>query len=109
MYLGDLPRKSKEKKEIVIREGTKSIFCACPCCGLNKKLHKKDKGKIKFDIDLDRLFFIQARYSYGRASGWFTNDDESLTLEQAKEMPEYQDLIEQIRMQCKKILKELQE
>lgn len=89
--------------------GTRIENVVCPCCCLNRVLHKKSKGTSRFDdYDFDRPF-IQVRYSSPSHGGFFMDRDESISFRAAKDMPEYKDLMDQIRTKCRDILNEIGE
>jgi hypothetical protein len=96
------------------------IYIACPLCGMSRVLEKKGssaiarglsigepKGRIRFDhMDLDSARIVQVRERkagresvprMGRGGGTGFTIKDGFTLEEMKAMPEYQDLIEQLR------------
>jgi len=106
----------EELRQRALSEGREYKFTVCLLCGLNRALSKtgvkaEKKGKIvprvSFgNFDLENAFFIQARKGgLGKSCGFWLDETNSLTLEQAKESKEYDDLFEQIKKQCQAILK----
>jgi len=99
-------------------------YIVCPLCGMNRILEKKEKGRIGFEVDLDRPFVqirqpggklpmgeevraeaqrgIKVRRGQAPALGFRLVD--GLTFKQAKESGRYDDLIDEIENQCHKIL-----
>lgn len=105
---------------------TEVIYIACPLCGMSRVLEKKGssaiargfriteiKGRIHFDhMDLDNARIVQVRERKagresvartGRGGGSGFTVREGLTLEQMRDMPEYSDLIDQLRHSVKAI------
>ena len=81
-------------------------YLTCPMCGMNKPLRKYVEGDLKLtDIDVETLSFIQIREGGGRGSGFRRIG--GLTIDEVKQMPEYQELLEQLREQCNKIIESL--
>lgn len=96
------------------------IMVTCPLCGMNRVLEKKGsraiiehkpltkgiKGRIRFDhIDLEKAFIVQFKERREKGRGFPTVG--GLTLEEMKQNPEYQDLIEQMKFQLQRILDKL--
>lgn len=102
------------------------IYICCPLCGMSRVLEKKGssaiarglpitgiKGRIHFDhIDLSNARIVQVRERkagpesvarIGRGGGSGFTVREGLTLEKMKDMPEYSDLINQLRHSVKTI------
>ena len=104
------------------------IYITCPLCGMNRVLEKTGasaiakgytitdiKGRIRFDhMDLAKASIVQVReraegaepkrrMRRGGGSGFVFKS--GLTLEQVKDNPDYQDLIEQLKLTANKILK----
>ena len=99
----------EEKRTRALEQGTGRDYIVCPLCGWNRVLERIDKGRIRFgNFDLERGFFVQTRYGGGRASGFFLNKNESRTLSDVINGGEYTDLLTQIKIQCKAILKLLE-
>ena len=100
---------SEEKRALVLMEGTRIKQFVCPLCGLNRVIEKRDKGRIRFDhVDLMNGLLLQERACGGRNSGFYLDRDSSLTLPEVTSIPEYQDLLDQIKDQCRAILKVLE-
>lgn len=103
------------------------IYIVCPLCGMNRVLEKKGtgaiargvtiteiKGRIRFDhIDLATAPIVQIReraegpektkrMRRGGGSGFVFK--EGFTLNEVKDNPEYQDLIEQVKLTARNIL-----
>lgn len=122
--VGGLMKKNltrEEKRAIALSEGREYLYIACPLCSQNRILQRGgiisgSKGKSgrasfsSFDFDgSEGKFFIQVRKNAGgRGGGFWLDDSQSLTFAEAKESPEYQEILEEIKEQCKKILKELE-
>lgn len=104
-YLG----MSQEEKRIkVLSEGKRVKQFVCLLCGLNRVVDKREKGRISFDrVDLNNGLILQERAGGGRNSGFYMDRSRSLTLPEIVGLPEYQDLIGQIRSKCKEILEVL--
>lgn len=100
-----------------------TIFCICPCCGLNRVLIKRAKGRVRFDLlDPESSAFIDVRVSEGGRrfatkalkqeakeqgeTGGFRRVS-SLPLREARDDPQYADLIDQLRTQARRILEVL--
>ncbi len=95
----------EEKRELVISEGSESLYVSCPLCGFNRPLGKYETGVVKFsNIDLDRFHILVTRVGGGLGSGFFKVPESSHILQEVKQMPEYNYLTEDIKLQVKKIL-----
>jgi len=98
----------EEKKAIVTAQGTEALYMACPMCSMNRSLRKYLDGELRFtDTDLGIFKVLVTRVGGGLGSGFFRLDEKSYTLEEMKGMPEYQDILQQIKEQARKILEEL--
>ena len=67
----------EDRRASALARGTRMWFAVCPLCGKNATL--------RFWMDrkappVSEPFFLQARYTLGRGSGFFLNEDESLRL-----------------------------
>lgn len=95
-----------QKRATVVSEGYSRIEqMSCPVCGWSKVIDTK-AGRIRYDkVDLENGEVLQVRYAGGRGSGFFKDQSQSKSLTQIKSDPQYADLIDQIRNQCKAILK----
>ena len=67
----------EERKALALAKGTRILFMVCPLCGMNRPIRRR-KGPPTFISDPE--FFIQARYTFGRGSGYFLNEEESIKL-----------------------------
>lgn len=99
----------ENRKEIALKEGKPFVYVTCPLCGLNRILHKHEKGRIRFgNFDLKKGYFIQVRYVRGgRGSGFWLNPEESLTLKDAIPLQEYRDLLLQIKKRSQELVRVL--
>jgi len=78
----------------------------CPVCGMNRKIEKKVKGRIKFGIDLDKGIVLQ----YWNSEGYKTlNMYGGLTLKEMVEQGKYIDLLKNLKEECLKVYKYLEE
>ena len=99
----DLTR--EERQSIALSEGTEVHFVTCPLCGFSRPAGKYLEGTVAFtNIDLNRMHVLSVRRGGGRGIGVFRVDEDSLLLEELKDVPEYQEVIDQIREQAKKVL-----
>ena len=93
------------RKQRAFAEGVKTLFVTCALCGRNRPMHDRWGKNAEFIVKPD-YFLIQARYSYGRGSGFFLKDDESLSVDQVKkEYPEIYDNIKKSVQELAKIFK----
>ena len=112
--------KREERREKAIEEGQEFVYISCPLCSMNRILTKggiiaSKKGKFgqvsfsSFDFDGSKgKYFIQIRKNAGgRGGGFHLDESNSLTWKQAKKLPEYKEILKEIKEQCKKILEEL--
>lgn len=85
----------EERKALAFAKGTRVDFMVCPLCGMNRPIRRR-RGPPVFISDPE--FFIQARYTFGRESGYFTNEDESLKLGDPKlmETPQGRRMVEDL-------------
>ena len=98
-----------EKKAMVLAEGTEVRFLVCPMCGMSKSLNKYLSGQYAFtNINFNRMHIIQVRRGGGKGSGFYKDESRSLLLDDVKNDPQYADIFEQIKRQCRRILKELE-
>ena len=98
----------EEKKAIVMGQGTEALYMACPMCSMNRSLKKYLNGEIRFtDTDLGTFKVLVTRIGGGLGSGFFRMDEKSYTLDEMKAMPEYQDILQQIKEQAQNILEAL--
>ena len=114
--------KKAERKARALGEGEEYIYISCPCCGFNRILEKigasshytgKKSGRVSFSsFDFDGSkgkFFIQVRKNAGgRGGGFHLDRSQSITWEEAKKMPEYKEIFDEIKIQANRILKELE-
>ena len=97
-----------EKKERVISEGVRYENLVCPLCGLNRVRRKHAKGEVRFDhVDIHNAYFLQVRYTAGGRSGFYLNEDESLTFRDAVKDPELREKMAEIKRQCERIVRYL--
>lgn len=73
------------RRQKALTEGTRIDFMVCPVCGMGRSTKRHLSGPPKFIEATPDTLFMQARYGGGYGRGFFTNEDESITLEQAKE------------------------
>ena len=111
--------KKEERKQRALSEGKAYTYISCPLCAMNRILSKggiiaSKKGKSgkvsfsSFDFDGKEKFFIQIRKNAGgRGGGFYLDKTESITWKEAKELLEYKEILQEIKEQAKKILKEL--
>lgn len=104
---------------------TPVYFCSCPLCGMSRKIDKtqayaerykspkmdtklaSEKARIRFDmVDPETSPFIDIRIAMGGRDGFPRQS--YLPLSAMDKHPEYEDLIDQIKKQSKKILKTLE-
>jgi len=98
----------EEKRAIVMSQGTEALYMACPMCSMNRSLKKYLNGEVSFtDTDLGTFKVLVTRVGGGLGSGFFRMDEKSYTLYEMKAMPEYQELLEQLKEQARKILEVL--
>lgn len=99
----------EQKKLVVMRDGGSEVmYFSCPLCGFNRPLNKYLSGDVKFiNIDLDRFNVLVTRVGGGLGSGFFRVDEKSFLLREVKQMPEYRELLDQLKEQCTKILEVL--
>ena len=98
----------EDKKSKVISEGTEVLYVACPMCGMNKSLKRYRDGRAGMtSIDFGRFHVIVTRVGGGRGSGFYRIDEKSYLLGEIKDMPEYQDIVQEIKDQAQNILNEL--
>jgi hypothetical protein len=110
----------KPKREPRIEHRIEALFLSCPVCGFSRKLDKSGrwaklrnkeidtvKGRVHFgNFDLDDSYLIQIRnVSGGRGAGFPTVG--GYRLDQVKNMPEYADLIRELKEACQAILTKL--
>lgn len=94
----------EQKKAIVESKDTGGFYAVvCPFCTLNRAVKPKSTNiKVRFDkFDIMNGSFIIFFRGGGRGSGFYKDETKSLTLDQAKDDPEFAELIPQIREQCK--------
>ena len=87
------------RKQKALAEGTRIDFMVCPICGMGRSLKRYLSGSPKFIEATPDTVFMQARYGGGYGRGFFTNEEESTTLEQAKE--QYPDHYEALKKAVK--------
>ena len=101
-------KSSEDKRSRVMAEGTEVMYVACPMCGMNKSLKRYRDGRAGMtSIDFDRFHVVVTRVGGGRGSGFYRIDEKSYLLGEIKDMPEYHDIVAQIKEQAQKILNEL--
>jgi len=110
----------KPKREPRIERLVEREFLCCPVCAMSRKLEKSGreakrrnkevdiiKGRAHFgNFDLDDSFLIQRRDCSGSRGSGFPLIG-GYTLEQVKDMPEYQELVAELRQTCQNILAKL--
>ena len=99
-------------------------WIVCPFCGLSRKIKKTgayarrygkeiimEKEEVRLDkLDPENAVFIDARETgLGRGRGFPRINELCLTLKEIKNLPEYQDFINQIKNQIQKIQKVLED
>jgi len=72
----------------------------CPVCGMNRKIDKKLKGRIKFGIDLENGIVLQYRTSEGYKSLKVIG---GLTLKEMVEEGKYLDLLRELKEECLRV------
>jgi len=88
-------------------------YCVCPLCARNRVLQSKKKGRIRWDlIDPLQSKLLQVREQHARVTGGSCEgfpivESECLTLEEMMENPEYDDIIQGIKLQTLRILQAL--
>lgn len=115
-----LQEKQEERKQKALNEGIEYTYVSCPLCAMNRILSKggivaSKKGKIgrvsfsNFDFSGENgKFFIQIRKNAGgKGGGFWLDESKSLTWREAKKLPEYKEMFEEIKRQCEKILEEI--
>ncbi len=116
------PRKAEQAKprEPILTRLVERIFLSCPVCGMSRifnksgrwaKLRNKEidivKGRVHYgNFDLDDSFLIQRRDCSGSRGHGFPVIG-GYTLEQLKDMPEYQQLVAELKQTCEAILNKL--
>ncbi len=96
------------RRDLALAKGTKVLFMVCPLCGMNRPVRRRRGPPIFIS---DPAFFIQARYTMGRASGYFLNEDESIRLGDPKLMESHEgrrmvrDLCRNVRRLYKNLMK----
>lgn len=75
-----------ERRAHALSVGTKVNFLVCPLCGMNRAMKRAISGPPEFIKAKLETLFIQVRYGGGGGIGFFTNEDESVPLAQAKEL-----------------------
>ena len=94
---------------MVIANGTEVRYIACTLCGSNKTLKSYEEGRVNFtDIDPKSFFVLMTRVGGGLGSGFYRVDEKCISIPELKGIPEYQEILEQIKEQCNKILSELE-
>jgi len=110
----------KPKREPRIDHIVEGLFLSCPMCGFSRKLdksgrearrHNKEidtvKGRVHFgNFDLDDSFLIQIRDCSGSRGHGFPVTG-GYTLEQLKDMPEYGEVVAELKRTCEAILDKL--
>ncbi|MDO8623106.1 MAG: hypothetical protein Q7R52_02575 [archaeon] len=107
-------------KTRAMTEGKSYFYISCPMCSMNRVLHlggmlSGEKGKSgrssfsNFDFEgVNGKFFIQVRKSAGgKGSGFYLDESQSLTWNDAIKNSEYADVLHEIKETCEKILKDL--
>lgn len=104
-----------QRKDRALSQGSEFHYVICPMCSMNRILNKSGiiasrKGKsgtASFSNYNFGIFIQSRRNAGGRGGGFYLDEGSSISWEDAKSMPEYQDLFEEIKNQCKRILEEL--
>jgi len=110
----------KHKRPPRIEHIVEALFLSCPVCGMSRKLDKSGrwaklrnkeidivKGRAHFGaFDLDDSYLLQVRDCSGSRGHGFPVIG-GYTLEQAKNMPEYAELIAELKAACQNILARL--
>ena len=83
-------------------------YIVCPTCGRNRVMETKKKGKIGWpnDINLETTLLLQVREGGGRGSGFHLVEDESLTLPEMIEDGGYEDVLEGMKQQLLRVIKQ---
>ena len=82
------------RKQKALAEGTRINFMVCPLCGMGRSTKRHLSGPPSFIEATPDTVFMQARYGGGYGRGFFMNEEESVTLEYAKEhYPEHYDAL----------------
>lgn len=96
----------EEKRVRVLRDGTPVEYMTCPLCGLNRVLDKHAKGRVRWDmVDPETALILQVRVGGGWGSGFYLDEEKSLTFNQLGSRPEYRALVIAIRDQAARILR----
>jgi len=108
-----LMSKEEKRQEVISGSGgerkkpTLIHNAVCPLCRMFRSLKKKEDTPLSYDkFDVNNDNFIIEIATGGRGSGFYPTG-KGMTLKQVKESGEYDELLEQIKEQCKRILKVL--
>ena len=88
-------------------------YCVCPMCGRNRVVKTEKKGRIKWDlVEPLTAKILQVREQHprvkgGKCEGFTTVESDCLMLEEMKDNPEYQDIIDGIKNQTLKLVETL--
>jgi hypothetical protein len=98
-------RESREEKRArVLAEGTPVEYVTCPLCGLNRVLDKHAKGRVRWDtVDPETALILQVRCGGGWGSGFYLDEERSMTFEKMVRVPEHRAMVVAIRDQAARI------
>jgi len=98
----------EERRALALAKGVKLMFAVCPLCGHNSPVRFWLERKVP---PASEYFFYEARYTFGRGSGFFLNEDESFKLGDPRLMedPRGRRLVENLCKNVKRIYLELRE
>jgi hypothetical protein len=92
----------EERRDLALAKGVRTDYVVCPLCLRNVPLRFWRKKPLE-----ERPFLIEARYSYGRRSGFFLNEDESLRLGDPELMEKHGEIVRGVCRDVRKIYNEL--
>ena len=95
----------EEKKAESILKGREFYYFKCPVCGFTRDVNKYKTGMVNLkNINLKTYQIYQIRKG-GIGHGGGFHRVSGKTLEEMTKEAEFQDFIQQVREQCKKVLK----